>query len=144
MLKFSRALEICRHIQSVYPNFIICGSVGLIIRKLIPERSVHDLDFVSEVSGVRHLPLAFDGPDPNDWGYRIIKNDGYVCYAIVLNTIPEIDVSSTYYFNVFEFDDPSLLKYSIVDGLKVQDGEQILAYKRSYNRVKDRIDLRLI
>lgn len=131
-MKYNDALNLAKKIMEKRPQLILCGSVGLILQKAIPERDIHDLDFAclpEDFTFVSELSLY--GGAKTD--YNTVENEDNTCYKVVGD--------SGYYYDVFVFDDSEKLEYSIVNGIKVQSVNQILSYKKVFDRPKDRNDL---
>jgi hypothetical protein len=116
------ALEIVRKRR----EYIICGSLGMIYLDVIPIRVVHDLDFICPKS-------KFNSRLPTYGNYGPLENEGYLCY--------KISGDGGFYYNVFVFEDDDYVKTVSKDGTRFQDPEQMLHFKRIYNRAKDKIDL---
>lgn len=127
-MKFEEALKKAKEVMLVH-DYILCGSLALMWRGSLPHRDVGDLDFISlvPVNSKDFQPISKD-----DWVY-VRVNDGYLCYA------HSLDVEHTY--NIFVFDQTRNIEYDVFDGFKVQREDQILHYKKLYNRSKDVIDL---
>lgn len=48
IIKFEEALEYAKKIQEENPDYLLCGSLALILYNKIPKRDVTDLDFVHQ------------------------------------------------------------------------------------------------
>lgn len=119
-MNFTQAITYSRSIMENNPHYVLCGSVGMILRGAIPNRTVKDLDFACyEKTSVG----TFDNT------YPPMQNDGYLCYKITSD--------KGFYYNLFVFDKPDSILFDEVDGLKVQNAEQMLHYKKIYSRPKD-------
>ncbi len=125
-MKYDQALAIAKQIQKRNPDYILCGSVALILAKIIPEREVSDVDFLSNKDEFKAESLQMTN-------YPIGDNDGYKTYKI---TQP----NTYYYYNVFVHDKPQTLT-QVIDGITIQHVDEILKYKKQYGRVKDLDDL---
>lgn len=129
MMKYKDALNLAKIIMQKHPNYILCGSVGLIFQGVMSERDVHDLDFVCPKETLPKLHL-YGGDDR-----YVIKNEGYDCLKVTGCG------NDSFYYNLFVFDNTSEVEYSEIDGIKIQNAVQMLKYKQQYNRDKDRKDL---
>lgn len=133
-MRFPEALYYALKIRRKYPDFALCGSVALILAGKIPPRNVSDIDFVTTKSGAKRSGINLE--EKSDDSYTtVIEKDGYKCYVL--------KDDSTYKYNLFVFDDDADLriKNNKIE-IKMQDSEQILAWKKKYNRPKDKSDIR--
>jgi hypothetical protein len=128
-MTYSEALTLAKGIQQQNPNYILCGSVALILLGKLQERDVGDLDFC--------CPREFFAEEKmvSETSYPPKENGGeYLCYKVV---------KDSGYYNVFIHSNLEL-KLTEIDGIKCQDSEQILHFKKLYNREKDQKDLTLV
>lgn len=128
-MNFEEMLGIAKHIMKLNPHYILCGSLGLIVRGTLAPRDIGDIDFVClrEDFDEEKLKLSSDG-------YGITENDGYTCYKTVHDT-------DGMFYDVFVFDDSKQVMASLVSELMVQESEQMLEFKKLYGRYKDTKDL---
>ncbi len=126
MIEYSYALQIAKLIIKNNPNYVLCGSTALILSKTMPKRKVNDLDFCCPSE------LFKLGTKQTYGDYGPMKNEGYLCYKITGD--------KGFYYNVFVHDKKFDLKITTVDGVKIQDPQQILKFKKEYNRTKDKED----
>lgn len=126
MNSYSYMLGLALRVLRNRRDYIICGSVAMIYLDVIPVRAVHDLDFICP----KH---KFDTSLPTYGNYGPVENDGYLCY--------KISGDNGLYYNVFVFEDDNFVKTVRKDGVLWQDPEQMLFFKRKYNRPKDQKDL---
>lgn len=109
---------------------MLCGSVALIHAKAIPDRPVLDIDFVCP-------PHLFDATGLDLYGgYGPQEYEGYTCYKVQHDK--EIE---GFYYNVFVHDASVVIKGEEVDGVLIQSVDQILFWKKKFNRSKDLKDL---
>lgn len=131
MTQYSAAC-LAEKIVKLRPYYILCGSLGLLLRGAIPKRDVHDLDFIcpkAEFDKIKPTLQLYGGDER-----YVIENDGYKCY--------KVSGDGRFYYNVFVFDNDSDYEYNeVYSGMKCQTTEQMLKYKKEYNREKDRKDL---
>lgn len=133
-MQYQEALNKAREIIKSNPEFILCGSLALMFQKVLPIRDIGDLDFVCfrETFKSNHLLTRLNENDTETNVY-VRVNKGYLCY--------ELDIDTTTHYNIFVFDKTEDIKFKVVDGLMVQTSDQILKYKKAYNREKDQADL---
>ncbi len=122
-------------LQKNNPTLLLCGSVALILSDLLPYRKVHDIDFVINR---RH----FDNSDlwVRTSPYPEMSDDGYESYEMKQNGI---------FVNLLVFDDDVKLNEKVIMSpfnteIRCQDLNDILSWKRKYNRPKDIEDLKNI
>jgi hypothetical protein len=115
-------------------RLVLCGSLALILSKNIPDREVNDLDFVfidapSKFNLTNHYKARED---------HIYEQEGYVCYKTYVSPHGN-------HANIFVFDDHKsiLIEELTIFGktILIQNPEQMLQYKKLYDRPKDRKDL---
>ena len=141
MIKNKNAFEAIIEIQKEDPELLLCGSAALIIRDVMDDRDLGDIDFVvnekylDSITSVTNLDLD---------RYPNQESDRYQSYH------------GTYYvggenwpINVLVFDNDVALNkehviyYNFVK-ITTQDIDTILYYKKKYNRKKDIKDLEKI
>lgn len=127
-MQFVDMMEIAKCIMKKNPDYYLCGSLALIWAKRIKPREVNDIDFIVNINKFNPYRMHVD----EDY---VIENDGYTCYK----TSGDKD---GFYYNVFVHDDSSKIKAKLINGIKCQDTDQILHYKKVYGRAKDNYDLR--
>ena len=131
-MELKNAIYYAKEIIKMHPQYLLCGSTALIIGGKIPSRDVHDLDFCCGISHIHEVkPLRFLRDD----GYHIHHYDGYDTYKI------DVDGPYNYYYNVFVHKDPKYLYAQIVNGIQCQSLDQILFWKKSFGRSKDKKDM---
>ena len=123
---------VAKQIITKNPELILCGSLSLILAKKIPEREIHDLDFCchkERFSIQKYLPMCnYDG----------FENLGYTCYNV--NSDFAYDGSPLFY-NVFVHEKEIRTQKTSM-GFLTQNIDDILYWKKSFNREKDKIDLK--
>lgn len=133
-MTFKTALAIAEEVKKENPEYILCGSVALILAGVIPEREVGDIDFIAPPNYVNEKLKDYIMNYPgftvpqNKTGYKTYKQD------IVLNDL------KGFYYNVF-VPDFGNIKTQVVNGITIQDTNTILKYKTLYAREKDLADL---
>lgn len=135
-MKYIDALNLAKKIMTKRPNYVLAGSVALILQGTIPERDIHDLDFAcvkEEFTFMKELGFYGGGTGVINDDYSIVTNDENTCYKVTAD--------NGHYYDVFVFDESSKLDYTEINGIKVQSSEQIMKYKRQFNREKDRRDI---
>lgn len=129
-MKYEQALKIAKKVMNRHPDYILCGSVALILAGVLPERDVGDVDFIVPKDNFTKTmieDLAYKGTN--------IKM-GYKAY------IERIAMFEHY--NIFMFDNTEKIKTKVIGGLTIQDPENILKFKNLYARDKDLKDLNAI
>jgi len=122
-----------KELQSENSNIFLCGSAALILKGVLPERPIHDLDFVcSDMSIISKLNLWPDSyPEMG-------KNSEYTSYS-AFSRHQSIKI------NILLFDDKTRFNLDVVSSehgdIVCQDVNDIIAWKYKYNRKKDTIDL---
>lgn len=124
-MTFEEALAKSLVIMDNHPNYILCGSVGLILTNSIKKRDIHDLDFAcywetfddSIIIKLKKVRFNYDS----------------VCCRI------NEDVFGDKY-DVFVH--KNTLRHKYIDNIKVQLPEDMLHYKKLCNREKDIEDLK--
>lgn len=130
MITQNQALSIAKQIQAGRPDYLLCGSVALILWGAIPERKVLDIDFVCPADKFNPEGLSlYGGYGPSDFG-------GYLCYKVQTD-----NAVKGFYYNVFVHDPSVVIKNDEINGVKIQSIDQILFWKKKFNRAKDRTDL---
>lgn len=125
MIPYKIAIEFTKIIQGLNPDYVPCGSLALMVAGLLPKGEVHDLDFAS--------PKFVKAPSTNiRQTSRAIRNQQapYICYGFEY----KVDCMS-FHYDVFYY--PECEDGITVDGIKMQSLEQILHWKRRFNRPKD-------
>lgn len=119
------------------PRLVLCGSLALILSKNIPERVVNDLDFVF-IDSPSKFTLKDRFPCKED---HVYVQEGYTCYKTYVSPHGQ-------YANIFVFDNPKDIKIQEINTfgktLLIQNPEQMLEYKKLYDRPKDRQDLGIV
>lgn len=130
MITQNQALYIAKQIMSGRPDYLLCGSVALILGNAIPERKVLDLDFVCPADKFDPTGLSLYG----DYGPSVF--DGYLCYKVQTD-----NAVKGFYYNVFVHDPSVVIKTQTVNGINCQSIDQIMFWKKKFNRPKDKTDL---
>ncbi len=127
-IPYNIAIVLAKFIQERNPNFELCGSLALMLYGLLPKGEVHDLDFAS----AKCVTKPKDCKQTKQTS-RSIRNQrsNYICYGFKY----EVDCLSIHY-DVFYY--PELESGATVDGLKLQSADQIIFFKRQFNRPKDK------
>jgi hypothetical protein len=118
--------------QKEHPEMLLCGSVALILNEALPYRKVHDIDFVINR---QHFDSHRLGHRANPYTNEV--HDGYYSHEIEVQDI---------LINMLVFDDDIKLNEKTIISpfntkIKCQDINDILLWKRKYNRPKDIEDL---
>lgn len=130
-----------RLIQQKYPKLLLTGSASLILLKLIPDRDIHDLDFVvSDESDIPEEAIERPSYSTNN---RLIKfyelpyeGTHKISDSIFGPSTSLIEVHILYDKDAKEF------KHGI-PGMKLQEPAQSLYYKVVANRNMDLVDFQL-
>ena len=133
-MRFPEALYYTLNIRRDNPNYLLCGSVALILAGKLPVRDVHDIDFVTNerfVNVSELLSLC------DDYGPK--ENEGYTCY-----NIHNFDgVHGVWDYNLFVFPDSVKLGVDTLSiKVNMQNMDDIINWKTKYNRPKDKKDLK--
>lgn len=125
-------------LQKENPQMILCGSVALIVASVLDERPVADIDFTAHRNYFDKLKLG--GLSPDD-PYKDAEEDGYTSYHknvyIGLKRLP-LNVL------IHEEDDAYITIQTVeYKGriFTIQKVDDILCWKKKYNRSKDLRDL---
>lgn len=133
-MKYHTALTLTKEIVKNNPDYILCGSVALILAGVIPERDVSDLDFVAFKSNLSEDELQMVNYAHNSWWQT--EKTGYKTYK---KSITE-GIYSGCYYNLFVHD-KKVLRTQVINGIIIQNVNDILKYKLIYSREKDIADL---
>jgi hypothetical protein len=129
-------IRIVTYLQKQEPNALLCGSVALYFADLLPYRNFGDIDFVINRKhfNTEDLPYRKDK-------YAGInrKRDKYESYHLDYYRMGK-DVS----INFLVHDDDVQLNEQTIKTIKCQSVDDILHWKRKYNRPKDKQDLKKI
>lgn len=133
-MKYNDALNLAKKILELRPNYVIAGSVALILQGVIAERDIHDLDFAcTRDSFTYKAELNWGGRYDLESDYNTVRNDENTCF--------KVRQDNGFYYDVFVFDEADKLEYTELNGIKVQSINQVLKYKRQFAREKDILDL---
>lgn len=131
-----KSIRLIKELQRNNPDLLLCGSVALILSGLLPKRNVSDIDFVCSDKHMRKIRrnLSLRSDPYND------LNDGYNSYSTY------ITVGGWYCkINVLFFKDDTQLRSDHLKSnntmIKHQDLQDIINWKKKYNRPKDLKDL---
>jgi hypothetical protein len=122
-----------RQIQINHKDLYLCGSAALILKGVLPNREIHDLDFVScNRDLIKEFALW---PDV----YTEVGNrDEYVSYS-GFTQYSNIKVNILLYKKNTEFNLDTV--QSNYGNIICQNVDDIVEWKKKYNRQKDLIDL---
>lgn len=134
MIISDEELQLIKEMQSRYTNFVLSGSVALIASGALDNRPVSDIDIVlhkrclPKFTMFSNLKIDKNYPD---------SGDGYISYHA---TYKEMEINLLVYNNDREIrntwtDVPNIGK------IKHQKLEDIINWKKKYNRPKDLKDL---
>jgi len=128
MIKYEDAIEYVRVVQEVYQDFILTGSLGLIMSGKLPVRDVHDIDFVLN-NNMKSTLFDYNI-------YRVWNNSDCICLFLKdWNSEFEYDI------NLFVRHKEGQVHYKVIDNIKIENPEITIKYKKLHNREKDIIDL---
>ncbi len=125
-IPFDIALVLTKLVQDYYPDYRICGSMALMLADLLPKGEVHDLDFATR----KCVTSTHKRINQTSRSIRN-KNAPYICYGFQYRAD-----SLTFNYDVFYY--PDLEDGPIIDGFKLQSIDQIIYWKRQFNRPKDK------
>jgi hypothetical protein len=136
-MKIDDALTAILDIQESFADFIIGGSAALILAGLLEERDLGDIDIITNVRHYNKLGwLSGFSRDP----YPQQEKDGYESYHCAYRT-----KSVIYNINLLIHNDNTLITYETIiykgNTIKIQRLDDILCWKKKYNRTKDILDL---
>ena len=126
---YKEMLSIAKYIMINNEEYYLCGSLALILSGKIKERNVNDIDFIVNKDRFVRKKLKLD----DSYGESIFN--GYTCYKTSGD-------SDGFYYNVFVHDDSSRIKAKRINGIRCQDPNQILEYKKEWGRRKDVDDIK--
>jgi len=132
MMFDSEVLRVIKNIQSKYSELILCGSASLIMREVLPNRDMSDIDFV-----VNETNLTFTDLIPDDGYCHLNQEDGYKSYSYT----HEQGFFIRHKINILIFHDDITLNTEITSGVKHQALRDIINWKEKYNRSKDIEDI---
>jgi len=117
--------------QQQYPKAVLCGSAALILSGILPYRKMSDIDFILNIKDFNNNLRSTFSYDPYS-----NEDDGYKSYSKTINGIK---------FNILVFDDSYTIntkKHTLSQGeIKLENINDILYWKKKYNRPKDQKDL---
>lgn len=136
-MKIDDALIAILDIQSKYTDFIVGGSAALIFAGLLEERDLGDVDIVTNIRHYNKLGwLSGFSRDP----YPQQEKDDYESYHGTYKAN-----STRYSINILIHSDNTLLTFETIvykgHTIKIQKLDDILCWKKKYNRSKDIRDL---
>lgn len=131
-MDLEKALEITERVLQVRPHYVLCGSAALILQGAILPRSINDLDFICLKENFNSEGLSEYG------GYAPSEFDGYTTYKVSFDAKVKTGIE---YYNVFVHDDLTSIKTKKVEGVLVQEAEDIIYWKKKWRREKDLKDL---
>jgi len=128
MIYYDKAILLAKIIQQQNPDFLVAGSLALMLAGCIPKGDVHDIDFSS-----KSQQSIFYNKDKKSTPASIVQSHKeFTCYGF-----KRFESDYTFFkYDVFYY--PDLIEGGTVDGLKFQSIDQILYWKRKFNRPKDR------
>jgi len=136
-MRFTEALYYSLATKKRYPHYTLCGSVALILAGKIPVRDVGDIDFVTNERFVNISELLIE--TGSEHYSDVIENDGYRC----VNIKNRCGVNGVWSYSLFIFPDNVIInKTNQTIKLELQSVDDILKYKKQYNRHKDRQDIK--
>lgn len=124
-MELSKAIIDAFEISKIHPEYVLCGSVALILKGAIPPRDVHDIDFVVERNKVDGFDLMCKSYKP------CMDNKEYHCFFIEENGIK---------YDLFVYKDDKKIEMDTIS-LPIQSEKDILDVKKGYSRSKDIFDL---
>lgn len=132
-MRFPEAMYYALKIRKKNPHYVLCGSVALIMSGKLPVRDVHDIDFVTNERFISEKEL-----NRLTYGeYGPTENDGYTCYEVL-----NYGVHGVWGYNLFVFPDDVDLKIKEINiTVNIQHPDEILKWKKKYNREKDIEDI---
>jgi hypothetical protein len=122
-----------RQLQANHKDIFLCGSAALILKGVLPNRPINDIDFVSsDVSVIKELSLwpdIYSGIEKDD---QYVSYSGFTKYSNVKINILLFKKNQKFNLDVVK---------SNYGDIVCQDIDDIIAWKQTYNRKKDLIDL---
>jgi hypothetical protein len=131
-IKYEYALALAKLKMKECPDLMLSGSLALILAGAIPKRDVSDIDFTIQNTKLYNLKTERNS-SRLDYNYN-----NYRCLTVI-NDLIDNDV----YYNVFVHNKWSL-RAQYIDGIKVQHIDDIIKYKKQFNRDKDKEDLGIL
>ena len=129
MIDYAYVVE---ELQKIFPQLVLCGSVALMLQGLLDRKNPGDIDFVlreNEIPIIRGLRED-----------KYIGNDKYRSFHL-----DYIKCGKNYKLNLLVFVNATVINTEVVNyqgiNLTMQKVDDILFWKRDYNRQKDRDDL---
>lgn len=123
-------------LQKENPNFLLAGSLALILSDTLPNRSVHDIDIVVNIKDFKNTDYFRNS---SVYNYSDITSNEYDSYSY-WDYRCEINL-----LNFLVFPDNIKLNKGLLkiedNKIIIQDIDDILKWKQKYNREKDLKDL---
>ena len=129
-------ISIIEEIQKNNPDFLLCGSIALILKGLLPNRDVSDIDFVTNHRFAIESNLKLNSTRAYGGFYGGDRHTSLMCSYSPLN----IKVNILAFPDDVEFQTENLNILNITN-IKCQNFQDIVNWKEKYNRSKDQIDL---
>lgn len=131
--KFNNYINLIKSMQKEHPELILCGSLALMHGDLLDIRSVSDIDFVTHKEQIPNINLRLS----KDYRYQEAEYDGYESYSSYRHNF-EV---GHYKINVLAHKNDYKIETQIINGITVQNLDNIMKWKTKYNRPKDLKDI---
>jgi hypothetical protein len=120
-------------LQANHKDIFLCGSAALILKGVLPNRPIHDIDFVSSnVNIIKELGLWPDIYSDIERDDEYVSYSGFTKYSSVKVNILLFKKNKEFNLRAVE---------SNYGNIICQDVDDIIAWKQKYNRKKDLVDL---
>lgn len=134
-MRFTDALYYALMIKKRHPDYILCGSVALILAGKMDVQDVGDIDFVVHKSKVNETNIQKHCEESCYPQITDNKNEGYRSYKIENHDSEK----GMYDYNLLVFDSmDDITKREVKFSIDIQVPDQIIAWKKKYNRPKDK------
>jgi len=121
---YREAVAVARTLQITYPRWHLCGSLALMVTGHIPIRRMSDIDFCTDdVLSIPGMHRARYKTNHDENYYHVADEEAGWCLFIHRKL---------------------RIEHGTFQGLRLQKIEDILYWKRQFNRDKDLVDLNLL
>jgi len=122
-----------KQLQANHKDIFLCGSAALILKGVLPNRPIHDIDFVSSNTDIiKELGLWPDIYSDVETYSEYVSYSGFTKYSTVKVNVLLFKKNKEFNLDIVQ---------SNYGNIICQDVNDIIAWKQKYNRNKDLVDL---
>lgn len=125
--------EVINELQVQLPQLVLCGSVALMLHDLLDRRNPSDIDFVLTEKDIPYFALSLRED-------KYLGNDNYRSFHCKY-----LRSGKSYSLNLLVFTDDTVINTEVFkygdNNILAQKVDDILFWKKDYDRKKDRDDL---